>query len=266
MHQKMSGTSTSVDAQRDSVTDVGSILSRMRVVDLAPKLEAGIPNFPLHPPLVIDKARQHARDGYYCQMIVISEHTGAHVDAPAHMHADRPDRSIDRFPANCLIAPAVLYDFAHRELGPGDLLTRSDFEAVERRTGVAVGRSEIALVNFGWMSRYWRTDDQSQWFVNNSPGIAEDAVILFKERGIRAIGCDTVACEVSVVDGKGGNQSGHMTHWLPNDILIIEMLCNLEKLSVRSLFVATPLKIHQGSGSPIRPLAFCAGESPTSAR
>lgn len=253
-----------MDAQRDSVADVSLILSHMRVVDLAPRLEMGIPNWPMHPPLVIDKARQHARDGYYCQMIVVSEHTGAHVDAPAHMLADRADRSIDSFPADHLIAPAVLYDFARRGLGPGDLLTRADFEAEERRTGAAVGRSEIALVNFGWMSRYWRTDAGSKWFVTNSPGIAEDAVILFKERGIRAIGCDTVACEVSAVDGRGGNPCGHMTHWLPNDILIIEMLTNLEQLSPHSLFVAVPLKIHQGSGSPIRPLAFCAADGASS--
>ena len=47
------------------------------------------------------------------------------------------------------------------------------------------------------------------------------------------------------------------THLLPNGELIIEMLTNLDKLSLRSLFVATPLKIKEGSGSPIRPLAFC---------
>jgi len=247
-----------MDAQADRVGEIASILADMRVVDLAPRLETGIPNWPMHPPLVIDKARQHPRDGYYCQMIVISEHTGAHVDAPAHMHAHLAERSIDSYPANYLIAPAVLYDFDDRDLRPGDLLTRADIEAREDASGVAVGRDEIALVNFGWMRRYWRTDAQSKWFVTNSPGIAEDAVILFKERGIRAIGCDTVACEVSNVDGQGGNPCGHLKHWLPNDILIIEMLANLELLSLRSLFVATPLKIHQGSGSPIRPLAFCA--------
>lgn len=43
-------------------------------------------------------------------------------------------------------------------------------------------------------------------------------------------------------------------HWLPNSIL--EMLTNLDKLWPRGLFVATPLKIKDGSGSPVRPLAF----------
>ena len=62
---------------------------------------------------------------------------------------------------------------------------------------------------------------------------------------------------MAVIDGVGQETTGHTTHWLPNGILIIEMLTNLDKLSPRSRFVATPLKIKEGSGSPIRPLAFC---------
>lgn len=238
------------------VSQLGAALRSMRMVDLSPTLERGIPNWPMHPPLVIDKAREVERDGYYCQYLMISEHTGTHVDAPVHFHPDLA-MSIDTFPADKLIAPAVLYDFSEHNLQPGDLLTLDMVLAYEEARGVQVGPGEIALVNFGWMQRYWRTDSQSTWFVKNSPGIREDAIIHFKERGIRAIGCDTVACDMAVIDGVGQETTGHTTHWLPHGILIIEMLTNLEKLSLRSLFVATPLKIKEGSGSPIRPLAFC---------
>lgn len=236
---------------------LGAMLRGMRVVDLSPTLERGIPNWPFHPPLVIDKAREKERDGYYCQLLMISEHTGTHVDAPPHFHTSMMDRSIDTFPADTLIAPAVLYDFADKELQPGELLTLDMVKAYETEKGVQVGEGEIALVNFGWMQRFWRVDSQSTWFVKNSPGIEEAAIVYFKERGIRAIGCDTVACDMAVVDGTGLETTGHTTHWLPNGILIMEMLTNLDKLSLRSLFVATPLKIKEGSGSPIRPLAFC---------
>ncbi|HET8995206.1 MAG TPA: cyclase family protein [Acetobacteraceae bacterium] len=246
-----------MDAQANPVTQVAAALRGMRVVDLSPLLERGIPNWPMHPPLVIDKAREKERDGYYCQLLMISEHTGTHVDAPVHFHPQMENASIDCFSPDTLIAPAVVYDFADRNLKPGELITRDMVEAYERDHGVAVARGEIALINFGWMQRYWRTDSQSTWFVKNAPGIAEDAVIFFKERGIRAIGCDTVACDMAVVDGQGLDTPGHITHWLPNRILIIEMLTNLDKLSPRCLFVATPLKIREGSGSPIRPLAFC---------
>lgn len=238
-------------------TEIGHLLRGMRVVDLSPTLERGIPNWPMHPPLVIDKAREKERDGYYAQLLVICEHTGTHVDAPTHFHPAMTDRSIDLFPADNLIAPAIVYDFADQQLRPGELVTRDMVEAYEARHGVAVGAGEIALVNFGWMQRYWRTDSQSTWFVKNSPGIQEDAIIHFRDRGIRAIGCDTVACDMAVVDGVGLETTGHTDHWLPRGILIMEMLTNLDKLSRRCLFVATPLKIKEGSGSPIRPLAFC---------
>ena len=68
---------------------------------------------------------------------------------------------------------------------------------------------------------------------------------------------DAKSLVVPAVDGVGQETPGHTTHWLPNGILIIEMLTNLQQLSLRSLFVATPLKIKEGSGSPIRPVAFC---------
>ena len=238
-------------------SQIGSMLRGMRVVDLSPTLERGIPNWPMHPPLVIDKVRDKERDGYYCQLLMIGEHTGTHVDAPTHFHPQLADKSIDRFPADNLIAPAVLYDFADKELAPGELVTLDMVRGYEQAKGVQVGKGEIALINFGWMQRYWRLDKESTWFVKNSPGIREDAIVHFKERGIRAIGCDTVACDMAVVDGRGLETTGHTDHWLPNSILILEMLTNLDKLSLRSLFVATPLKIKDGSGSPIRPLAFC---------
>jgi len=243
--------------QDSIVIQLSAMLRSMRVVDLSPTLERGIPNWPLHPPLVIDKVRLRRRDGYYSQLLMISEHTGTHVDAPVHFHDDLMHMSIDKFPADILIAPAVLYDFSSKHMQPGDLVTLDMVKAYEDEKGVQIGEGEIPLINFGWMQRFWRTDDESTWFVKNAPGIREDAIIYFKERGIRAIGCDTVACDMAVIDGVGQETSGHTTHWLPNGILIIEMLTNLHKLSLRSLFVATPLKIKEGSGSPIRPLAFC---------
>lgn len=44
---------------------------------------------------------------------------------------------------------------------------------------------------------------------------------------------------------------GHMKHWLPNGILILECVANLELVSRRCLFVAAPLPIEHGSGSPL---------------
>ena len=244
-------------ADARAVDSVLSFLAGMRMVDLAPRLERGIPRWPTHPHLTIDKAVTHEHDGYYCQAIMMAEHTGAHVDAPAHMLPHRMDRTIDTFPADHLFSAAVLYDLSEHDLKPGDLVSPAMIEACERKTGVKVGKGEIALVNYGWMKRYWRTDGEAQWYVLNAPGMSEDTTEWFRNRGVKAVGTDTVAGETSIVDGKPGGNPGHMKSWLPNDILIVEMLANLEQVTPRSLFMAMPLHIHEGSGSPIRPVAFC---------
>jgi kynurenine formamidase len=38
--------------------------------------------------------------------------------------------------------------------------------------------------------------------------------------------------------------------------LIVECLAQLEKLPLRSFVIATPLPIQNGSGSPLRPIAY----------
>lgn len=245
------------NAQLGSIDLVLKTLGGMRMVDLAPKLERGIPRWPTHPHLTIDKAVTHDHDGYYCQAIMMAEHTGAHVDAPAHMLPNRMDRTIDTFPADHLFGAAVLYDFSDRGLKPGDLITAAMLEAYEAQSGLKVGEGEIAIVNYGWMKRYWRTDSKAQWYVMNAPGMSEDACEYFRKRKVRAVATDTVAGETAIVDGVPQNNPGHVKSWLPHDILIIEMLTNLEQVSPRSLFLAMPLNIDEGSGSPIRPVAFC---------
>ena len=230
----------------------------MRCVDLAPLLERGIPRWPTHPHLVIDPTVTHEHDGYYCQSISMAEHTGCHVDAPSHSNHEMMDATIERVPVDYLNRPASVYDFADRDWQPGDLLTANDILAYEKKHRNAVGEGEVALVNFGWLARYWATDERAVWYAQNEPGIEEEAVVLFKERGIHALGTDTIACETALVEGSMPRGApGHLKHLLPNHILLIESLKNLEQLTPRCYFVCAPLPIKNGSGSPVRPMAYC---------
>ncbi len=240
----------------DAPAEIHRLFESLKPVDLAPRLERGIPKWPTHPHLIIDPTVNHEHDGYACQCLMLPEHSGCHVDAPFHNHPGLC--TVEELDVTCLMGPAVLYDFAPLNMAPGDMITAEMIESYERERGVAVGAGEIALINFGWMKRYWRVDDQAQWYALNAPGMTEECAILFKERGIKAIGADTVAVEIPLVDGKAGEAAGHLKHWLPNNILIIEMLTNLEQLGLRSYFTASPLPISGGSGSPLRPIGFTA--------
>lgn len=76
------------------IEKLGKLLeTEFEVVDLSPVLERGIPRWPSHPHLVIDKTVTHEHDGFYCQGLSMAEHTGAHVDAPEHSRRDRMERA-----------------------------------------------------------------------------------------------------------------------------------------------------------------------------
>jgi kynurenine formamidase len=238
------------------VAALGGLIRQMRSVDLAPKLERGVPKYPTHPHMVIDPTVTHARDGYYCQTLSLAEHTGCHVDAPAHIHADRMNETIETIPVDRLITTARVYDFSDRDWKPGELLTRQDVLDYESRHGAPVDQDEIALVNFGWLKRFWAVDARAHFYARNQPGMDEDVAKLFRERGVRAVGADTVACEMAGVDNKWGDAPGHDRHWLPQGILILECVARLEQLPRSCFLFAAPLPIQNGSGSPLRPVAF----------
>ena len=101
-----------------------------------------------------------------------------------------------------------------------------------------------------------------QHYAPNQPGLSQEACALFAERQIRAIGSDTIACDTPVKDGYEYFSYGHHDSFLPNEIFIMEMLMNLEKLPRRCYFMAIPLKIKNGSGSPIRPFAILGMSKP----
>jgi arylformamidase len=239
-----------------NVESLSKLVGSMKCVDLAPTLKRGIPRFPTHPHLVIDPTVRHERDGYYCQSISMAEHTGCHVDAPAHIHANMMDVTIETFPVDQLVAPAVIYDFANLGLEAGQTLSVEQFLEYEKRQGVRVEQGGIAIVNFGWLKRHWRTDAQAHFYSRNSPGMDENVARFFAQRGVRAVGADTITCEIPMVDGKIGDDPGHSRWWLPNRILILECLANLEMLPQQCFFIAAPLPIEKGSGSPLRPIAL----------
>lgn len=239
----------------DAVGTLSEILGGFDYIDLSPVLERGIPRWPTHPPVVIDPTITHDHDGYFCQTLNMGEHSGAHVDSPAHVIPYMKEHTIDTYPVGSLCGPAVVYDLSSFDLQPGERVGANSLLDLEKRTGAAAGEGDVVLLNFGWQ-RYWRTDKEWKYYACNAPGLEEDAARLFFERKVRAVGSDTVACDTPVKDGEEYRSFGHFQYWLPNHIFIMEMLQNLSVLPARSYFLAFPLKIKGGSGSPIRPVAL----------
>ena len=225
------------------------------VIDLSPRIEHGMPKWPTHPMVIVDATVTQEHDGYFCQTLVMGEHTGAHVDAPAHVVRGMTEWTIDRFPADILIGPAIHYDLSRFDPQPGERITIDQIRQLEEEMGDHCREGDIVLLDFGWQ-KYWTCGPDWIFYGKNQPGLDEETCRLFAERGVKAVGADTVACDTPVKDGFEYESFGHYKYWLPNKIFIMEMLMNLNQLPHRCDFIATPLFIKGGSGSPIRPVAI----------
>src|SRR6476646_833177 len=56
----------------------------MRLIDLSQPVYHNAPNCPVHPPVKSELIATHEKDGWQCELLTLSNHTGSHVDAPLH--------------------------------------------------------------------------------------------------------------------------------------------------------------------------------------
>ncbi|MYM18561.1 cyclase family protein [Brevibacterium sp. 5221] len=241
-----------------AVTELFSALHSLTSYDVSPTLDTNLPGWFTHPTMgIVRDGRNFDQHGYFAQTLLISEHTGSHVDAPRHIHPG--SETIEDFGPDVLFAPYKKYDLTRFELEAGVPVTLEQIEQVEREDGIELREGDIAILQFGW-DQYLKPDshdpEERGWWGANEPGLTDEACKHFADRKIRAIGADSAAVDIVIKDGKLTDAPGHAVHFLPNRILIIEGLVNLGAPPVEGAFFAMPLKIDGGSGSPIRAAMF----------
>lgn len=253
------------------------LLASAKIYDLAQPYFAGMPHHPVHPPYLFGLVKKH---GEYVtatgassasEALALGGHVGTHIDALCHfsragkLHdgqdvAQSYTGGLARLSIDT-IAPifrrGVLLDIAaaeHMDVLPADfVITPEHLERAERSQSVAVRAGDVVLLRTAW-ARYW--DDAGRYISQGrSPGPGEAAARWISAKGAFAAGSDTVAFEFVPAP----TMPVHVHLLVERGIHIIECL-NLEKLSAARVyefvFVAAPLKIRGGTGSPIRPLAL----------
>ena len=278
----------------DEVLAALGLVRRGRVFSLARDRFPRMPLFPGHPtfevlsyrtPQGIRAAgdepwgpRNEAGLGYMSELVMGTTHSGAHIDAHAHMTIGAGDRWNGGAAAEHLgdfgplrgdateIPPlwrrGVLYDVpSHRGvpfLGRGEPVPAAELEAIEESTGVAAGEGDVALVRTGYM-RHW--PDEQRMAEHRGPGPDASAARLLAERGVVATGSDTETYEVQPAPEPGEPSNPQPVHTLlliERGIYIMESL-DLEELAAAGahefLFVALPLRIRGATGSMIDPVA-----------
>ncbi|WP_439031070.1 cyclase family protein [Gordonia terrae] len=212
-----------------------------RVVDLTHTLSPSFPVWPGNPPMVtVPTSRVRKGDsGFATNWVSFAEHTGTHVDAPAHKIGR--GITVDRIDPADLIAPLVIVSIAGRaRTDPRALLTERDVEDWETRHG-RIPRGALVALHTGWQSRTGGAD---------AAGFSSDAVgMLVTERGVVAIGTDTLS-----VDIRGA--TGAHTAILGSGRYAVEAMANLDAVPVSgsTVIVGAP-RFAGGTGGPARVLA-----------
>jgi len=241
---------------------------QLRVVDLTQPLEPTTPVIELPPMFApspgfsIEQISRYdaAGPGWYWNTIQLGEHTGTHFDAPVHWVTgkDLPDNTCDTIPAGRFVGPACVIDVSRESAANADyLLSVDELLAWEDEHGRIPAGSWV-LLRTDWSQRtdpndFFNVDENG----SHTPGFHQaTSMLLATERDIQGVGVETV--------GTDAGQAGRFDPPFPNHATMhghgkfgLASLCNLDQLpATGAVVIAAPLKIVDGSGSPVRVLAI----------
>lgn len=211
-------------------------------------------------------------------MISLGCHTGTHMDSLAHVSYNgqlfdgtkTSDQGVADYFGGVvmknlaenfrpIVARGVLLDFA-RYLGvdraPQDyVITPQELAACASSQHVTFGRGDVVLFRMGYDTVYRNVDEFLRMPI---PGPDPDTARELVRVGIVATGADTMPYEAA----PGAEPMQVHAELIPKaGVFIFEML-DLRELSeldaTEFLFVALPLRIEGGTGSPINPVALVA--------
>ncbi|XP_066291873.1 isatin hydrolase-like [Branchiostoma lanceolatum] len=193
-----------------------------------------------------------------------SEHSGTHVDAPAHMAEGK--WKADQIQLERLTGPGVVVDLWEKNVTSDYLVSQQDFQDWEEKHG-RIPDGCILMIHTGWAKRYWDGGQLAYMGSTNESGLSfpgldpAAARWLADNRGMHAVGIDTCSVDSAKTEAKGS----HTTLFALN-IPFLENVANLDQLpATGSTIFALPIKIGGGSGAPARIIAIINGDTSAAA-
>jgi kynurenine formamidase len=251
---------------KNLVTDLAS--GQIRIIDLTQTLSPDFPQIALPPemgqcwPFRIEQVSRYDERGpaWYWNNFSCGEHTGTHFDAPIHWISGRdlPNNATDTVPVEHLVGAACVVDCSREASANPDFLLTVDFvKSWEGKHGRIEPRSWL-LMRTDWSKRtdpalYQNFDEEGQ----HTPGPDAEVVrFLIDERDIIGFGSETIGTDA----GQGANlRPPYPCHSYMHGSgrYGLQCLANLDMLPpAGAVIFCPPLKIRNGSGSPLRVLAL----------
>jgi kynurenine formamidase len=283
------------DLTAEKIVEAAGLVRQGRMISMAATRFPGMPLFPGHPPFQVLNYRtprgirvagaqpwgpiNDAGLGYMAEYVMATSHSGAHIDALAHMTVGEDmhwygggsaDAHLTDFGPSFgdaskmppFFTRGVLLDVAGYRgldcLPAGSPIDAAELEAITAAEGVTVAPGDVVLIRTGYMGLW---PDAERMAAHRTPGPDLSAARWLLERGVVATGTDTETYEVQPAPDPGptGNpQPVHTLLLIENGIYLMESL-DLEAVARERvhefLFVALPLKIRGATGSMVDPVA-----------
>ena len=212
----------------------------MKHLDLTLTISESIPNFPGSPSPQFLLWSTIKDEGYNLELLFLSSHTGTHLDAPYHF--TKNGLKIHQIPISRLIGEGILIKIKKLK---DQSITKQDLINFEKKNGKIPDFSSIIFFT------NWQKNLNKKFYFTNNPGLSKSAISYLVSKKINLVGIDSPSIDLGI----DKSFSAHKT-LATNNILIVENLSNLEKIStLRFNFIILPLKLKDATGSPVRAIA-----------
>lgn len=225
-----------------------------RLIDLSQEIYQGMFVYPGHLKTVVwehhshEETRKNFEGGFSYQSrgLLMSDHGPTHVDALSHLDPRPEAPPIDQMPLDLFYGPATCIDVSHKE--PHTYITVEDLDLAVSRSGVELRSGDILLLYTATYNRYHGTRD----YLSQYPGLDEAGSSWLVERGVKTFGVDSPSPDNPI-------SRTYPCHMMcrARGITHYENLANLDQVvGKRFTFAGFPLRIRNGTGSPVRAVAI----------
>ena len=224
-----------------------------KIIDLSQDIYTGMPVYPGHMKTVVwthlshdESARQLGTGfSYETRGILLCDHGPTHIDAVSHLSRDPQAESIDKLSLEKCITSSICLDVS-------DVPLRTQFgkEKIQEQLdkwGLDIRSGDTVLFYTAHYDRYYGKPE----YMTEYPGLDREGTEFIIDSGCVNFGVDSASPDMWY------DKTYPCHTYLQRQITHIENLCNLDKLvGKRFTFIGLPLKIREGTGSPIRAVAI----------
>jgi kynurenine formamidase len=210
----------------------------MKVTDLTHTIHFDMPMFPGTEQPILQRVNTVENDDFREVKIIMSSHTGTHIDAPAHMLED--GNFLDDFHVEKFIGSAAILDFSNDDTNLIDLGKLKFYEE-------KIKKVEFIIIKTGW-SKFWG----NKRYFEDFPSLSEEGAMWLSKFNLKGIGVDAIS-----IDSINSTTFEIHKILMVKNIIIIENLTNLDVISNEYFTLSImPLKNQKADGSPVRAVSI----------